>query len=425
MADLIARLAESLECDPLVHYFEGAFQDYPDLLMKDMTLEEVGPDRHAKLNGRWVVTFGSDSFLGLDQDPRVWDAVRRGVDRWGTHNGSSRAFSSVASNLEAERKLATWLKSESTLIYPSVTLANHGALPALVTRHDALVVDRNAHHSVHEGMKLARSDGAKTDVFAHDDLSELERVLRRLRPYRHAVVAVDGIYSMTGTLPPLSALRAVAEANEAVLYVDDAHGTGILGNTGTGNRPRRPRGLLQYAGRRARSRRRSRASERSSPVPSRLKMLLKIRSRPIIFGGPVPPPYLDAVCRVVDILDSPEYDDLRSRLARNMEQFLAGVRGLGVSVLGGVGAIASVVVGDELATLRAGRELFERGYYVQSVVFPGVPHHGGVLRVQINANHRPESIAGLVEAIAGLLDSGFLGCGGAASTEGVAAAKNG
>jgi len=424
MPDLIERLAESLEADPLVHYFEAAFQCYPDLLMKDMTLEAVGPDRQAKLNGRWVVNFGSDSFLGLDQDPRVWDAVRRGLDRWGTHNGSSRAFASVASNVEAERKLATWLKSESTLIYPSVTLANHGALPALVTRHDALVVDRNAHHSVQEGMKLVRAGGGKTDVFAHDDLFDLERVLKRLRPYRHAVVAVDGIYSMTGTLPSLPELRAVAEANDAILYVDDAHGTGILGKQGRGT-------VLDALGDYRNTLAVGSLSKAFScfgafvACPERMKMLLKIRSGPIIFGGPVPPPYLDAVCAVVDILDSPEYHALRSRLAENMEQFLAGVRGLGLTVLGGVGAIASIVVGDELTTLRAGRELFEQGYYVQSVVFPGVPHHGGVLRVQINANHRPASITGLVEAIAGLLASGRFACGGAASSVSVAAAKDG
>ena len=280
------------------------------------------------------------------------------------------------------------------------------ALPALVTRHNAeFVVDRNAHHSVHEGMKLARADGAKTDVFAHNDLSELERVLQCLRPYRHAVVAVDGIYSMTGTLPPLSGLRAVAEANDAILYVDDAHGTGILGKRGRGT-------VLDALGDYDNTLVVGSLSKAFScfgafvACPERLKMLLKIRSGPIVFGGPVPSPYLDAVCRVVDIFDSPEYEALRSSLAKNMEQFLAGLRG---PVLGSLGAIASVVVGGELATLRAGRELFERGYYVQSVVFPGVAHHGGVLRVQINANHRPESIAGLVEAIGGLLKSGFLG----------------
>ena len=108
-----------------------------------------------------MVNFGSDSFLGLDQDPRVLEAVRRGLERWGTHNGTSRAFSSVAANVEAEAKLARWLKAETTLIYPSVTLANHGALPALVTRHDALVVDRDAHHSVQEAMHLVRAEGRR------------------------------------------------------------------------------------------------------------------------------------------------------------------------------------------------------------------------------------------------------------------------
>jgi 7-keto-8-aminopelargonate synthetase-like enzyme len=100
---------------------------------------------------------------------------------------------------------------------------------------------------------------------------------------------------------------------------------------------------------------------------------------------------------------------------------LAGIRGLGLMVLGGVRAIASILVEDELTTLRAARELFEQGYYVQSVIFPGVPHQGGVLRVQINANHRPESIIGLVEAIADLVTSGRFAFGGAPASGSVAA----
>ncbi len=408
MPDTLDLLIASLERDPVVRYFQEAARSYPDLLMKDLTLEAVGPDRRAKFQGHWVVNFGSDSFLGLDQDPRVWEAVCRGLKRWGSHNGSSRAFASVAANVEAEHKLAAWLQCESTLIYPSVTLANHSALPALLTKRDVLAVDKEAHHSIQEGMNLARAAGVKTNTFAHDDPADLERVLNELRPYRHAVVAVDGIYSMTGTMPPLGELRAVAEAHDAILYVDDAHGTGILGGQGRGT-------VLDTLG-----------DYRSTVVvgslskafscfgafvgcPERVKSVLKIRFGPWIFGGPVPPPYLDAVCAVVDILDSPEYLPLRARLSANMDQFLAGMQQLGLTVLGGVGAIASVVVGDELATLRAGRALFEKGYYVQSVVFPGVALYGGVLRVQINANHRPESIAGLVAAIAELKQDGMLG----------------
>ncbi len=407
MSDLLHDVASSFEKSPLVRFYRNGFQDHPELLLKNLTVEAVGPDRQVKMDGRWVVTFGSDSFLGLDQHPRVQEAIRRGVERWGTHNGTSRAFSSVSANVEAEQKLARWLGTESTLLYPSVTLANHGALPALVTRRDALVVDKEAHHSIQEGMGLVRARGGKTAQFAHSDPDELARVLRGLQPYRHALVAVDGIYSMTGTRPPLAELRDVAEAHGAILYVDDAHGTGILGDKG--------RGTVREA----------LGDYRSTLVvgslskafsclgafvagPERIRIILGIRSGPIIFGGPVPPPYLDAVCTVVDILESPEYDALRTRLADNMDQFLAGVRGLCLTVLGGLGSIASLLVGEESATLAAGRALYERGYYVQSVVFPGVPHHAGVLRVQINANHRPESIAGLVETLAALQADGLL-----------------
>jgi 7-keto-8-aminopelargonate synthetase-like enzyme len=398
MSNLLARLACSLEKSPLVRFYETAFRDYPDLLMKDLTLEEVGADRQVKIDGRWVVNFGSDSFLGLDQDPRIQAAVCRGVSRWGCHNGASRAFASVAANVEAEQKLAGWLKAESTLIYPSVTLANHDLLPSLVTRHDALAVDNNAHHSIQEGMRLARSRGAKSAVFGHDDPADLARTLEDLRPYRHAVVAVDGIYSMSGTLPPLAEFRAVAEKHNAILYVDDAHGTGILGEQGRGT-------VLDALGDYRNTLVVGSLSKAFScfgafvACPERLRMVLKIRSSTLIFGGPVPPPYLDAICAVVDILDSPEYDTLRGRLVANMDQFLAGARRIGVPLIGGVGAIASIVVGEELATLRAGRMLFDQGFYVQSVVFPAVPHHRGMLRVQINANHTPESIDGLVDAL--------------------------
>ena len=117
----------------LTRFFRRLFDDFPDLLMKDVTVEAVGPGRTARIGGRWVRNFGSDSFLGLDQHPRVKEAVARGVREWGTHNGTSRAFSSVAPNVAAEAKVAAWLGTEAALIYPSVSVANTGALPGLVT----------------------------------------------------------------------------------------------------------------------------------------------------------------------------------------------------------------------------------------------------------------------------------------------------
>src|SRR5207245_4694843 len=173
-------------------------------------------------NGHRVVNFGSDSFLGLDQDSRVQEALLRGMRKWGTHNGASRAFASVRANAVAEEKLAAWLGTEAALIYPSVTLTNMGAIPGLVSRQDLLVVDENAHNPIQEAAKIAKANGVRVVNFSHCDPGDLDKVLTASKPYRIAVVAIDGVYSMSGALPPLAQLNQVAIRHDAVLYVDDA-----------------------------------------------------------------------------------------------------------------------------------------------------------------------------------------------------------
>lgn len=395
------QLLSTLAKTGMTRFFRRLFDDYPDLLMKDQTVEEVRPDRTIKLAGRWVTNFGSDSFLGLDQDERVKVAIERGVRQWGTHNGGSRAFSSVEPNIRAERQIAEWLGTEAALIYPSVTLANTGALPGLATRQDVLVADQFAHNSIDEGLKLAKARGVRTAKFTHNDPAALEETLRTLSPYRFAVVAVDGVYSMSGKLPPLAEFRRVAREHNACLYVDDAHATGVLGENGRGTVRE---SLGDY--------------DNTLTVGSLSKGLsclggfvagtqlaidvLKLRSNSLIFGGPVPPPYLEAVCAAVDIVASPEYAKLRTSLDANVHRLADGATRLGLAVLGGLVPIVSVLVGEEEATLKAGKFLFDRGYYVQSVVFPAVPHGAGVLRMQVNSCHSPEQIDGLLAALAAL-----------------------
>src|SRR5947209_7640408 len=171
------QLACALRQNGLVRFIEHFQALFPTNHMKDMVVDRIGPDRVMEVGGRTVVNFGSDSFLGLDQDPRVLQAIQAGVVRWGAHNGASRAFSSVRSNVEAEKKLATWLGTEATLIYPSVTLANVGAIPGLVGKQDLLVVDEQAHNSIQEGAKIARANGVRVVSFSHCDPVALERLL--------------------------------------------------------------------------------------------------------------------------------------------------------------------------------------------------------------------------------------------------------
>jgi 7-keto-8-aminopelargonate synthetase-like enzyme len=394
-------LAKSIRQHGLVRFVEHYAREYPDAHLKDLVADYLGPNREMEVAGHRVINFGSDSFLGLDQDERVQEAVARGVRRWGSHNGASRAFASVRTNEEAETKLAAWLGTEAVLIYPSVSLANLGAIPGLVSKRDLLVMDEHAHNSMQEGAKIAQAGGARVEMFSHGDPADLQRVLTQGKGYRSAVVAIDGVFSMTGVVPPLAQLNDVCLAHNAVLYVDDAHGTAVLGHKGRGT-------VLDALGSYDNTLVVGSLSKGFScfggfiGCPAEFKNLLKIRSNTFIFGGPVPPPYLDAVCTVCDILCSDEYELIHSRLQRNLTQLTAGARDLGLVVMGGAGPIVSILVGDEDITLKSGRFLFEKGYYVQSVTFPAVPYHAGVLRVQVNANHQPDAVAGLLTALAEL-----------------------
>jgi len=404
VASPMEKLEEALRQNTLVRIIERFGAEHSDTHLKDLVIDEAGPGREIVVLGRRIVNFGSDSFLGLDRDPRVQEAVRRGLKRWGTHNGSSRAFLSVRANIEAERKLAEWLGVESALIHPSVMLVNLGAIPGLTGRQDAIALDEQAHSSMQEAAKIARANGTKVAVFAHSDPLSLDRTLEGLRPYRCALVCIDGVYSMSGKIPPMAELNEVARARDAVLYIDDAHGTGVLGEQGRGT-------VLEALGSYDNTFVVGSLSKAFScaggfiACPEPFQRLLKIRSSPYVFGGPVVPCFLEAIGTVIDILRSDEYETLRARLDAAIGRLTRGLGNLGLIVMGGVTPIVSVLIGDEADTLTAGKFLFDRGYYVQSVLFPAVPYHSGVLRLQCNANHDDSSIDGLIAAFAALTNA--------------------
>ena len=395
------KLAKALRQNGLIRFMEHYGELFPNSHLKDLVVDEIAPNRTIRVNGHQVVNFGSDSFLGLDQHPRVQAAIIEGTKKWGAHNGASRAFASVRANTDAEDKIARWLGTEASLIYPSVTLANMGAVPGLVGRQDLLIVDEHAHNSIQEGAKIAKANGVRVVTFSHCDPADLEKVLQANKPYRIALVAIDGVYSMSGALPPLAELNKIAQNHDAVLYVDDAHATAVMGTRGRGT-------VLDALGNYDNTFVIGSLSKGFSCAGAfigctqEFKMLLKMRSNTYIFGGPVVPPYLEAVCVVCNILMSSEYDQLIGQLRRNCRHLTEGATRLGLAVLGGETPIISILVGDEADTLNAGSFLFEQGFYVQSVCFPAVPYHAGVLRVQVNANHAQEAINGLLDALAGL-----------------------
>lgn len=399
-APLVA-LTSALKQSGLGRMMEHFARLFPDSHLKDIDFEQIGPGREVVISGRRVVNFGSDSFLGLDRDPRLHEALKRGIDQWGAHSGASRAFASVQANREAEAKIAKWLGTEDCVIYPSVTLANLGAIPGLIDKRDVIAVDEFAHNSIHDGVRLARGSGVRTLVFAHDDVGDLEKKLAAAEPYRFALVCVDGVYSMSGTLPPLQQLAQVCRTQKGILYVDDAHGTGVIGPQGIGV-------VREVLGTYDNTLVIGSLSKAYSCLggfigcPAGLKQQLKVRSNTYVFGGPIAPCYCEGIKFVVDVLSSPEYESLKKRLNDNLERFVSGAKSLGFEVVGGLTPIVTMPIGDEDATLLAGKYLFDRGFYVQSVIFPAVPFRAGVLRVQINANHETEQINGLLTTLSEL-----------------------
>lgn len=394
-------LSRAIRSSNMVRFLARAAEQFADIHLKELNVEHVGPHREMVVGGHSLINFGFDSFLGLDQDARVKAALTRGAKQWGTQFGASRAFASCGVEVELEQKIARWMGTEAAVLFPSVTLANVGVLPGLVGPPDVIFIDEYAHNSIQEGTRIARANGTRVITFKHNDPEALEEAFLAARPYRCAVIAIDGVYSMRGTIAAMPELNVVARRHNAILYIDDAHATGVIGEKGRGT-------VLETLGSYDNTLVVGCFSKACSvfgafvACTQEFQRLVKMKSNTYIFGGPVPPPYLEATSAVIDILTSDSYYVLRARLDANIERMVSGLGALGLVVLGGNSPIISVLVGHEEQTFQAGKFLFDRGYYVQSVAFPAVPFRSAVLRIQVNSNHQPEAIDGLLEAMADL-----------------------
>ncbi len=395
------RVKSRLRRDKLVRFSLDYMGCYPDAHLKFLIVDELADRRRMRTRGREVWNFGSDSFLGLDRDPRVQQAIADALPRWGAHNGASRAFVSVALNDEVEGKLARWLGVPDTLLFPSVTLANSGLLPAVAGAGTLLVVDRCAHDSVQQGAKLAAACGAAVRALNLAPTDRLRGLLEAERP-EHCLIATDGLYSMTGAQPPLAELQRLAGLYGATLYLDDAHGTGVVGAQGRGAAYAALGRLDQVLLVGSLSKAFSCLGAFVTCDPE-LKLMLKVRAGSFVFGGPIPPPYLAGLLVATDIVASAEGDALRARLRALVERLTLGVRDLGLTLAGaGMTPIVSIAVGDIDNALQAGKWLLDRGIYVQSAHYPAVSLRRSVLRILVNANHPPEAIDDLLNALAEL-----------------------
>ena len=346
------------------------------------------------LNGRRVILLASNNYLGLAADERVVEAAAEAARRWGAGTGSARLISGgVRIHDELEGRLARLKRSEAALLFSSGYLANLGTISALVGRGDAIFSDELNHASIIDGARLS---GAEVHIYRHADATHLADLLRT-HPAPRRLVVTDAVFSMDGDLAPLRDLAEACEHHGAILMVDEAHATGVVGPDG--------RGAVAGAG-----------LEGRVPVimgtlskalgaaggfiagSSALVSFLRNRARAFIFDTALPAPVAAAALAALDVLEAEPW---RAGRARALATRLAsGLSDAGFRVSEPAAAIVPVHIGETDAALAVSRALLGQGVLVPAIRPPSVPPGTARLRATVMATHEDAHVDAAVRAFA-------------------------
>ncbi len=343
-----------------------------------------------------VVNLATSGYLGFGNDTRVKAAAHAALDRFGTHTGGCRLLSGTTDlHFELEERLAHFLNAEAVVTYSSGYVTNVSVIPALFGPGDLVILDRHAHRSLYDGAILSR---ATLRRFAHNNLDHLERILRRTSSVRRRLIAVDGVYSMEGTIAPVPELVRLAQGYGAFLLVDEAHAIGVLGENGRGivSHFRLPADAIDI--RIGTMSKALAASGGFAAVRSEVSALLRYGSAGRVFSAGMTPADTAAALASVEIVQQePHHVD---RLRRNVRRLRTGLAARGIEVLGDQTAIVPVPVNDQLRTLEAASTLLRLGFFVNPVIAPGVPVGTERLRCLVSALHDPSDLDAAADAIA-------------------------
>jgi 8-amino-7-oxononanoate synthase len=348
----------------------------------------------ARVDGRDLISFCSNDYLGLANEPALIEAACAAARTWGVGSGASHLVSGHQAPHEAlEQKLAAFTGFPCALLFSTGYMANLGIVPALVGRGDAIFADKLNHASLIDAVQLARADSQR---YAHGDLAALERLLAASQAKRKLILT-DAVFSMDGDLAPLPGLLELAEHFDAWLVVDDAHGFGVLGAQGRGSLahfaiPAAQR--IVYMGTLGKAAGGSGAFVAAHEAV--IEWLLQ-RARSYIFttgSSPI------MACALASSLELIAHGDARRahlwQLAAQLRDGLAGTRW---QLLPSPTAIQPVIIGDNHEALRVANALFERGLWVPAIRPPTVPRGTARLRVSLTAAHSAEQVAQLIDAL--------------------------
>ncbi len=353
------------------------------------------------IDGQPVISFCGNDYLGLAAHPKLRAAATHAIEQYGVGSGASHLVNGHHRlHDDCERRLAAFTGRERALLFGSGYAANLSIASALLDRHDQVFEDRLNHASLIDGARLGR---ARVTRYRHNDLQQLQDQLERAAEARRRIIVTDGVFSMDGDVADLAVLSELAEQYAAWLQVDDAHGFGVLGERGAG--------LLEATG----------LDQRQVPIlmatlgkalgsagafvagSEALIETLVQQARPYVYSTASPPALAAATLAALDLLESEAWR--RQKLHDNIASLRARASELGLSLMPSASAIQPLVIGDNQKAVQISDDLFERGYHVAAIRPPTVPAGSARLRITLSADHSDDQVRGLLDTLAGLLES--------------------
>ncbi len=339
------------------------------------------------VDGKRVLNFCSNNYLGLANDPRLRDAAKHAIDRFGAGPAAVRSIAGTLTlHRELEQRLAKFKGAEATIAFQSGFASNLGAISALVGKEDVVFSDELNHASIIDGCRLS---GAKIVRYAHNDASGLEDVIKKESRYRRALIISDGVFSMDGDIAPLPDLVQVSERHDILLMIDDAHGEGVLGRGG--------RGIVDHFKMHGRVDIEVGTLSKAFGVvggyvagKKEIVEWLNQRGRPFLFSSALTAADTAACIAGVDILESST--ELVDKLWDNARYFKTQMKGLGFDTGKSETPITPVMLGEAPLAQKFSRALFDNGVFAMAIGYPTVPQGKARIRVMISAAHSREDL---------------------------------
>jgi glycine C-acetyltransferase len=344
------------------------------------------------IDGREVITLSSNNYLGLNTHPRLREAAIEAVRRFGAGSGAVRTIAGTMSlHEELERRLAEFKNVEAVLTFQSGFTANTGVIPIVAPEGAVIVSDALNHASIIDGIRLTK---AERKVFAHADMDALRAVLAEVRGApggadRTVLVVTDGVFSMDGDIARLSEIVEASEEAEAIVYVDDAHASGVLGRNG--------RGSVDHFDLHGRVHIQVGTLSKAIGVlggyvagSESLREILIHRARPFLFSTSHPPAVAAACLAAIEVLESEP--ELIERLWQNTRLFKAGLARLGFDIGASETPITPVIAGSGAMAMKLSDRLFEEGVFAQGIGFPTVPDDRSRVRTIVTAEHSTDEL---------------------------------